>query len=78
MQIKIIEGYHLTATERKSIIKMLERGWTHARNLPKTKSYKITNRTPEQFEIKIGTKQVWTIGDVAKWRYSTYKIEYKD
>jgi len=77
MKLTIKEGNHLTATERKSIKKMLERRWTKAINMPKTKSYKITNLTPEQFDIKIGTKQVWTIGDVAKWRYSDYKIEYK-
>ncbi|NDV68627.1 hypothetical protein [Dysgonomonas sp. 25] len=78
MKLKIIKGYHLTAAERKSITKMLERGWTKAINLPKTKSYKITNRTPEQIDVKIGTKAVWTIGDVAKWKYQYLTIEYKN
>lgn len=76
MQLKIIKGYHLTSTERSAIKNMLQNDWTTARNKPNTKSYQITERTPEQITLNIGSKAVWTIGDVARWRYSILIIEY--
>lgn len=76
MKLKIIEGYHLTSTERSAIKTMLLNDWTTAKNKPNTKNYLITERTPEQITLKIGSKAVWTIGDVARWRYSILIIEY--
>lgn len=76
MKLKIIDGYHLTATERSAIKTMLQNDWTTAKNNPNTKNYQITERTPEQITIKIGSKAVWTIGDVPRWRYSILTIEY--
>ena len=76
MKLKIIEGYHLTSTERSAIKNMLQNDWSTARNKPNTKSYQITERMPEQITIKIGSKAVWTIGDVPRWRYTILIIKY--
>lgn len=78
MKLKLIEGLHATATERSAIKTMLQNNWTTAHNKPKTKSYEITERTEQQCTVKIGSKQVWTIGDVAKWRYNIVKLEFKN
>jgi len=77
MKLKLIEGGHLTAAERRAVKAMLQHGWTTAHNKPHTKSYRITRLTDRDLDLEIGTKAVWTIGDIAKWRYYTYKIEYK-
>lgn len=57
---------------------MFENGWTTASNKLKTKSYKITNLTPERFDIKIGTYAVWMIGGIHRWHYQYLTIEYKN
>lgn len=76
MKLKIIKGYYLTPTEKDYIKLMLQHGWTKATNSIKTKSYLITNLTPERFDIKIGTYAVWTIGDIHRWQYQYLAIEY--
>lgn len=78
MRLKIIKGHHLTQTERSAVKSMLYNGWTTATNSINTKSYEISNITPERFELRVGTKDVWTIGDIRRWKYSDYLVEYKN
>jgi hypothetical protein len=77
IKLKIMEGDYLTATERRAVQAMLQNNWTTAHNQPCTKSYRITRLTGLDFDLEIGTKAVWAIGDIAKWRYYMYKIGYK-
>lgn len=77
IKLKILAGGHLTAAERKAAKAMLQNRWATAHNKPGTKSYRITNLTEENFDLETGTKAVRTTGDTAKWRYSRYKIAYK-
>ena len=69
--IKLIEGFHITPTEKKSIEAMLKAGLVSVRNRPDTKRYTIIQGWPVkngwEYKIRIGTKSVWAIGDVAKW-----------
>lgn len=74
--IKLIEGYHITATEKRSIRQMLDAGYKTVRNRPNTKSYEIIEEfDDDRYKIKIGTKATWTIGDVPKWQYSTVIVK---
>lgn len=78
--IQLIQGYHITATEKRAIETMIDNGMTGARNRPDTKRYSILQGTPTNngyiFKIQIGTKAKWTIGDIAKWRYSEVEIQH--
>lgn len=52
--LKLISGYHVTATEKAAVVQMLERGmkegWT------KIKHYKITPKGKNKIEVVIKTK----------------------
>lgn len=58
IKLEIIEGGHLTPTERKAVKAMLQKGWSTAHNAPDTKSYRITNLTERDFSLETGTKAV--------------------
>lgn len=58
---------HITATERKSILTMLNNGWVQCNNRPRTKHYCIVQGTPLQggkweYRIEIKTRETTTIG----------------
>lgn len=73
--IKLISGYHLTATEKKSIAQMVKMGFIRANNKPNTKSYEIVKGEPDgekwHLTVRIGSKGTWTIGADPKWQFQT-------
>ena len=79
--ITLIEGYHITATERKSIIQMLINGLICATNRPNTKRYTILKGTPEgenyTYKVEISTKATWNIGGNPEWRKEVITIKTK-
>ncbi len=75
--IKLLTGYHLTATERKAIVSMLKNGYHTARNKPNTKTYTVTSGNPaeREYSIEISTFATVTIGRGPEWRKSQFTIK---
>lgn len=62
-----VSTQHITATERKGILTMLNNGWVQCNNRPKTKHYCLVKGTPLQgnkweYLIEIQTRETTTIG----------------
>ena len=62
-----VDSQHITATERKSILTMLNNGWLHCNNRPKTKQYCVVQGSPLkgnkwEYKIQIQTRETTTIG----------------
>jgi hypothetical protein len=79
--IKMIQGYHLTQTESKALLQMLNNGLTNATNKPRTKQYLIVRGTPitggYEFEVRIGTRERRTIGADVTTTYNQFVIHAK-
>jgi hypothetical protein len=79
--IELIEGYHLTAIEKKSIVQMINIGLTNATNRPNTKSYNVISGTQDGkefiFKIKVGSKGTWTIGANVSWKFQNVTVKTK-
>jgi hypothetical protein len=77
--IKMIKGYHLTQTEKKALLFMLNNGLTSASNKPRTKQYVITEGTKREkgYEhgVKISTRERSTIGADVDTSVSYFIIE---
>ena len=77
--IKLIEGFHITSTERKALITMLRNGWVRCSNKPRTKTYEILQGTPigtkYRYKIRIGSFFTATIGANPQWNYCVHLIE---
>lgn len=78
-QIEILDGYHLTQTERKAILLMLDKGIVNARNKTNTKNYCIisgwNDSGKKHYQVKIGTFGTHTIGAEKKWVYYHFIIK---
>lgn len=79
MQIILLKGYHLTATERAAIREMLEKGYATASNSTKTKIYSITKGWIDDnfwhYCIEIKTRGTFTIGKGTETRAESYTIK---
>lgn len=77
--IKLIEGFHITQTEKKSIASMLQNGWVFCRNKPNTKTYEILQGTPlgckYHYKIRIGSFYTASPGKGPQWEYTICLIE---
>jgi hypothetical protein len=66
MAIQLINGYHLTVTEKRAINVMINKGWTQAGNKNRTKYYTIMQGWQESgewyYKVKIETRGTFTIG----------------
>jgi hypothetical protein len=78
-KIKLVEGFHITKTEKKAIQKMLESGWVSCRNRPNTKNYEVLqgyqNNGQSRYKIRIGSFYTNTIGAKPQWNYTICLIE---
>ncbi len=78
-KIKLIEGFHITQTEKKAVQKMLENGWDSCRNKPNTKNYKVLQEFQKNdhyyYKIRIGSFYTNTIGANPQWNYIACLIE---
>lgn len=61
MKIELLKGWHLTATERKAISKMIKDGMVKASNSPQTKIYEILKGYQDRgfwfYTVRILSKQ---------------------
>jgi glycine cleavage system H lipoate-binding protein len=77
--MQLIEGYHITQTEKKAIAQMIEKGYVQAHNKPNTKNYTVLQGTPKGkawiYKIKIGTKARFSIGANIEWQYQTVTVK---
>ena len=77
--IKLLIGFHLTATEKKAILQIVNNGWAYATNRPKTKSYTVKSAyqagSEYIYDIRIGTKATHSIGQAPTWQYNSVKIK---
>lgn len=71
--MKIIKGYHMTATEKKHIQFMLDNNMLNGGT--KLKSYQLNKIDAETYDIIIHSKYVGTIGDIARWHKSFLTIK---
>jgi hypothetical protein len=72
---------HITATERKSILTMLNNGWLYCTNRPRTKQYTVIQGTPLQggkweYKIEVRTRETTTIGAPVTTTKRTVKFIY--
>ncbi|HRT34217.1 MAG TPA: hypothetical protein P5023_07265 [Bacteroidales bacterium] len=79
--IKLIDGYHLTATEKKHILYILENGLVEdfldePRIINKVKSYQFFPVDENVWKVKIGSKYETTYGRGVTWNDDTVVIEY--
>jgi hypothetical protein len=77
MQIKLIKGFYLTATERRYIAYMLQNNCNEGMNKIKTKHYKIEKTGENEAKVIVGTLDTWTIGGKREWRYSPNVIQFR-
>ena len=80
-RLKLIDGYHLTSTDKKNILYLLDNNiildYIDQRiTMNKVKSYRFDSLGSGLWEIEIGEYGTWTIGDVPKWQYDTVTVEY--
>jgi hypothetical protein len=72
-------AYHITQTERKAILTMLNNRWTFAHNRNKTKLYSVVSGTPRgnayDYVIEISTRERTTIG--ADVQTTTRKVPFQ-
>ena len=77
--IKLIEGFHITSTEKKALVTMLLKGWVKCCNKPKTKTYEILQGTPigskYRYKVRIRSFYTATIGANPQWNYCVHLIE---
>ena len=76
-----LSAQHITATERKSILTMLNNGWVQCNNRLRTKRYSIVQGTPLQggkweYKIEIRTRETTTIGAPVTTTKRTVKFIY--
>lgn len=80
--MELLEGYHITQTEKSAIYSMIKNGWCSANNRPNTKSYLVIQGTPSKdgyvYKIRIGTRCKFSIGGDIEWRYSNITIRMTD
>ena len=66
MAIQLIQGVHITATEKKAINQMVSMGAMCVHNRPRTKVYTIIQGWQESgrwhYKVKIDTRGTFTIG----------------
>lgn len=79
VKIELLDGYHLTQTERAAIKTIIEAGQTYGRNRPNTKTYDFIEGWKEggvwHYKVKIGTFATYTIGAAPRWDYSIVTIK---
>ena len=77
--MQLLEGYHVTQTEKKAISQMIEKGYVQAHNKPNTKSYCILQGSQQGnawiYKIKIGTKARFSIGGDIDWQFQTVTVK---
>lgn len=73
MKLKLITGYHITATERKSLIYMLENNMTEG--CTPLKRYKIEKLEEGKIKVIVQSKYVGTIGDISRWHQSNMILQ---
>lgn len=76
IKLTLVKGYHATAMEKTTIRKMIEQGVTKCATSSR-KFFEINILTDTQVEVRVGSKYVRTIGDIARWsiEYMTFAIE---
>ena len=80
-RIKLLDGLHLTSTEKKHILYILENGLVEdfldaPRVINHTKSYQFFSVEENIWEVRIGDYGVETIGRDPSWHYNTVVIEH--
>ena len=80
-RIKLIDGYHLTATEKKHILYIIENGLVenfldNPGVINKVKSYQFFPVDENVWKVTIGSKYEATYGRGVTWNDSTCVIEY--
>ena len=75
MKIKKLEGLHLTATNKKHIVQLLEKGWDEGGT--KTIWYEILERNDNIVKLTVSKKEKSDYGRVF-WRTGTYVIEVSE
>jgi len=70
--MKLIKGYHITPTEIKHILYLIENNMTQGGT--KLKQYKINKLSNGQIEVDIASKYTATIGEQSKWHRSKVTI----
>ena len=78
-KIKLIDGFHITQTEKKAVQKMLESGWVQCRNRTNTKFYEILagfqHHGLNRYKIRVGSYFTNSIGAKPQWNYTICLIE---
>jgi hypothetical protein len=75
MKIKKLEGLHLTATNKKHIVQLLERGWKEGGT--KTIWYEVLERDGNVVKLTVSKKDKNDYGRVF-WRNGTYVIQVSE
>lgn len=79
MKIQLLEGYHITQTEKRALSQILEAGQTYGKNRPNTKTYDFISGWIENgfwhYCVKIGTYATYTIGAKPRFDYQTVTIK---
>jgi hypothetical protein len=77
--IKLLKGWHITATEKRAIEHLVKSGATHGYNRPKTKVYTVqkgwTENGNTQLIVSIDTRATFTIGRGTETRRETVHLE---
>lgn len=74
--IKLLDGYHITSTEKKHITELLKNNITKGGT--KTKQYLINNLAGDIYKITIASKYTSTIGGDPDWHKNTIIIKVKE
>lgn len=74
MQVKKIEGLHLTATNKKHIIQLIQNGWKSGGT--KRIQYEILDQDGDIYTLKVYTKDSNDYGKQF-WRVGNYVVQVK-
>jgi len=74
--IKLIDGYHITTTEKKHITELLKNKIAQGGN--KTKQYKLESLGNDTYRVQIASKYKTTIGADTAWHKDTITIKVKE
>lgn len=72
MMVRMIEGLHLTATNKRHIAEMVAQGMTQGGT--KTLRYEITDREGDRLRLTIAKRETDTLGRPI-WRRGAYLVE---
>jgi len=76
MKIELLDGYHITTTEKKHITELLKNNLNKGGT--KTKQYLINNLAGHVYKITIASKYTATIGADPAWHKNTITIKVKE